>query len=124
MNVFNKRLRKGKSLINNISGTLVHQLMKAKNKPMGQSTNIKQKVCLFVLYSRPHCWPDCGQTWREGGHQAGIGFSDQMHQPICQIFAKKSRFFGQNSHCLVVAKWLSGVERSQAIFESSNIGTG
>ena len=65
-------------------------------------------VCLFVLYSRPHRWTDGGETRREGGPRAGIGFSeisDPIRQPVCQIFAKNTRFFGQNSHCLAVTEW-------------------
>ena len=84
-------------------------------------------VCVFVLYSRPHRWTNGGETRREGGHQAGIGLdetSNLIRQPVCQIFAKKHQIFGKNSHCLAVAEWLSGLERSQAIFESSNIGNG
>ena len=71
---------------------------------MALSTNIKRKVCvcvcLFVLYSRPHRGTDDGGTRREGGHRAGIGFSESsnpMRQPVCQILAKNTRFFGQNS---------------------------
>ena len=84
-------------------------------------------VCVFVLYSRPHRRTYDGETRMEGGHLAGIGFreiSDPMRQPVCQIFAKNTRFFGQNSHCLAAAEWQSGLERSQAIFGSSNIGKG
>ena len=43
--------------------------------------------------------------------------------PVSQIFAKK-QIFGQNSHCLAIAEWLSGLERSEAIFESPMVGTG
>ena len=92
-----------------------------------KSTNIKPNVWVFVLYSGPHNRTDSGETEREGGHRAEIGLdetSDPIRHPVCQIFAKSTRFFGWNSHCLAVAEWLSGVERSQAIFGSSNIGKG
>ena len=52
-------------------------------------------VCVFVLYSRPHRSTDGGEIRREGGHRAGIGFSDisdPIRQPVCQIFAKNTRF--------------------------------
>ena len=63
---------------------------------------------LFVLYGRPHCRTNDSETGREGGHRAAIGFSkisDPTHQPVPQIFAKKTPEFCQNSHCLTVSEW-------------------
>ena len=52
---------------------------------------IKRSLCLFVglfvLYRRLHHWTDGGETEKEGGHLAGIGFGVEKN------FHHKSFFF-------------------------------
>ena len=59
-------------------------------------------VChnVFVLYSRPHCLTDHGETFREGGYQAGIGLDEikyLLSPRVPELFKEYTRFFGKNS---------------------------
>ena len=119
--VFEMPVQSPKSSANGIDYSkpvLIYQVWANSDTFLQKLIHFKKTVCmfmcLFVLYSRLHPSTNCSKTQRRlGNWQSRCRQNFQHNATTCLLdFCKKStRFFGQNSHWLPVAEWLSGVER-------------